>query len=340
MCPRSCSYCLSKDVRGDGTFLSPEQWADGLHILEYHGVQFHLFIGNELFSYSDPVGFVKAIKPFYGRYGIYSTFPPGWTEKYFDDCINAGLYNISGGVDVLPGLHKTGDVHIDRKARAVLSWLEYALMRGVPDVQAQITIHRHNYDKLYPLLDLCTEKGMWVGCSLVEASADGLHDFYGTADTMTEWLIPADERNKFSDEMYKLADEVATGRWKMQLPPTYFRELADREVRRDPWHCSLPMLISIEEDGSLRGCGYRGPLSEKYSIFDLREGGKLPMSEYIRLQREKTSQCPGCGVGGGAWSFWWMAEYWLKGDVAMGDRIFQTHAPGHLFEATVRQDEQ
>jgi MoaA/NifB/PqqE/SkfB family radical SAM enzyme len=331
MCPRSCGYCLSKDIRGKH-LLSPEQWAEALHILESQGVVFHLFLGNELFSYPDPVGFVKALKPFYARYAIYSTFPQGWTEKYFDNCIDAGLYNISCGIDMPPGM-SVGDIHIDRKASAGLYWLEYALNRGVPDVQAQITIHRHNYDRLEPLLDLCTEKRMWVGCSLIEASADGLHEFYGPVSTMQDWLIPENERNKFKDAMYKLAEGVRTKRWMMQIPPAYFEELAEREVRQDPWHCSLPMLIAIEEDGTLKSCGYRGNIDERWSVFDL--GTKLPMERYIELQRQKTSQCPGCGVGGGAWSYWWISEYFLRGDLAMGDKVWQTHLPGYEFEKTV-----
>jgi MoaA/NifB/PqqE/SkfB family radical SAM enzyme len=333
-CPRSCSYCLSKDVKGLWT-LTPNQWADALHILERHGVVFHLILGNELFSYSDPVGLVKALKPFWGRYAVYSTFPPGWSDKYFDDCIDAGLYNISGGVDTWPGL-LTGDKHIDRKSQVVLANLEHALKRGVPDVQATITIHSKNYDKLEPLLDLCTEKGMWIGCSLVEASADGKHDFYGSVESMKDWLIPENERSKFRDEMYRLAEQIETGRWKMQVPPTYFREIGDREVARDPWHCSLPLLISVEEDGFLRACGYRGGLAVRHSVFDLREGGSLTMADYVRLQQEKTSQCPGCGVGGGAWSYWHMAEHWQKGNLAMGDKVFQTHVPGYEFEKTVK----
>lgn len=334
-CPRACSYCTSKDVRGDGSLLSPQQWNEALHILEGHGVKFHLILGNELFSYPDPVGLVRALNDFHGRYGIYSTFPPGWSNKYFDECIDAGLYNITGGVDVWPGL-LTGDKHIDRKSQVVLSNLEHALARGVPDVRVTITIHRQNYDKLAPLLDLCTEKGIWAACSLVEASADGKHDFYGPVEKMKDWLIPEDERERFRDCMYEFADQIASGRWLIQVPPSYFREMGDREVARDPWHCSLPVLIHLEEDGTLRACSYRGGLGQKFSVFDLAPGGKLPMSKYVELMQVKTGECPGCGVGGGAWSYHWQAEMWVRGQVEMGDQIFQTKVPGYEFEEAMK----
>lgn len=298
--------------------------------MENHGVVFHLVLGNELFSYPWPVEFVKALKPFWGRYAIYSTFPPGWTGKYLDDCISAGIYNLSCGVDVWPGL-KTGDKHVDRKSSAGMYWLEYCIKKGVPDVQANITIHRQNYDKLDPLLDLCTEKGMHIGLSMIEASSDGKHDFYGGVESMKEWLIPEDERSKFRDEMYRLATEVRTGRWKVQNPPSQFEALGDREMSQTTWHCSLPLLINIEEDGALRACGYRGPLKEKHSVFELGDG-RLSMEEYVRLQQQCTSECPGCGTGGGAWTYWDMSERFYRGALEVGDEVFKVHHPGWDFE--------
>jgi MoaA/NifB/PqqE/SkfB family radical SAM enzyme len=334
-CPRACSYCLSRDVRGAGHLLSPAQWAEAFHILEGHGVVFHLILGNELFSYPDPVGLVKALKPFHGRYAIYTTFPPGLTERYLDDVIDAGVYNLSGGVDVHPGL-LTGDLHIDRKSDAVLYWLDYARKRGVPDVHATATIHAKNYDKLEPLFDLCTKLGIWTAVSMVEASTDGKHDFYGTVEQMKDWLIPETESAKFRDTMYHLAEEVRKGRWMMQVPPGYFEEAGDREVSREPWHCSLPTLIAIEEDGALRACGYRGGLDQRYTVFDLRQGGGLTMPEYIRLQQEKTRQCPGCGQGAG-WSYWYQSELYASGLTEIGDKVFQTHFPGYEFEEMNRR---
>jgi tRNA A37 methylthiotransferase MiaB len=47
-CPRSCGYCLAKDVRGEGKLLKPEQWSNAIQILEDNGVNFHLILGNEL----------------------------------------------------------------------------------------------------------------------------------------------------------------------------------------------------------------------------------------------------------------------------------------------------
>ena len=61
LCPRKCSYCWSKDVRGDGHLLSLMQWAEALRILESHGVVFHLILGNELFSYPWRVELVKEL---------------------------------------------------------------------------------------------------------------------------------------------------------------------------------------------------------------------------------------------------------------------------------------
>lgn len=334
-CPRECGYCLAKDVRGQGRLLKPDQWIDAIRILETHGVVFHLILGNELLAYPRCVEFIEKMNEFYGRYAIYSTFPEPFRKKYLDDVIDAGLYNMSGGVDVWPGL-VTGDKDIDDKSNAVLKYLVYCKKRGVPDVQATTTIHSKNYDKIEPLLDLCTDKGIWIGLSMVEYSLDGKHDFYGNKESMLEWLIPDKDRGKFRDTMYGLADKVRSGRWMVQLPPSYFEELGDREFKQTPWHCSKPLLIHLEEDGALRGCNYRGKLNEKVSIFDLhKETGTITMDDYIRMQNECTKACPGCGGGGGAWSYWWMAEHWLKGDQKVGDEVFQKHTPGYVFDKTI-----
>jgi MoaA/NifB/PqqE/SkfB family radical SAM enzyme len=314
--------------------LSPDQWNDALHILERNGVVFHCIVGNELLSYPDPVALVKSLNDFHGRYAVYSTFPKGWTDKYLDKCIDAGLYNISAGIDLLPGLH-TGDKHVDLKSSTALRYLKYCKDKGVPDVHAAVTIHRHNYDKLEPLFDLCTNLGIWIGVSSIVASADGQHDFYHATDKMQDWLIPADERQKFRDVMYRLAAETRNRRWMMHEPPAYFEEAGDREANGQTWHCSLPILINVEEDGSLRACNYRGGLPERYSVFDLREGGSLTMQRYVELQRRATDACPGCSSGGGAWSYWWCSEYWLKGNQQVGDKVWQTHTPGYEFEKTI-----
>lgn len=328
-CPRSCSYCLAKDVRGAGNLLKPDEWAEALRILESHGVVFHLILGNELLSYPWRVELVKELKAFWERYAIYSTFPEKWTEKWLDECI-PHLYNISAGVDIWPGL-LTGDPDVDKKSERGLFYLDYCKRQGVPDVHATTTIHRHNYDKLFPLFDLLTEKGIWIACSAVEYSIDGKHDFYGPKETMLDWIIPENERGKFRDEMYKLAEQIRSGRWMMQVPPSYFEELGDREYDQNPWHCSLPTLISVEEDGILRACNYRGPLKERHSVFELGPNGGLSMQDYIRMQQQCTSECPGCGPGGG-WSYWWQSEKWHQGDLETGDKVFQTHYPGYELE--------
>jgi MoaA/NifB/PqqE/SkfB family radical SAM enzyme len=323
---------LAKDVRGKEKLLRPEQWANALTILEQQGVVFHLLLGNELFVYPWPVELVKALRPFHGRYAVYSTFPQPYTDKYFAKCVDAGLYNISCGVDSADAKAFTGDIDVDHKAVVGLEWLVKAKKMGVPDVQATITIHAHNWDKLRPIFDFCTDHDIWVGLNLVEYSLDGRHDFYPGREAMASWLISEDNKAKFRDEMYSIAAEIRTGKWKVQLPSKYLEEIGDREVSGKIWHCSEPAIIHLEEDGALRACGYRGPLKERHSVFEL--GGRLTMEQYISLQRQCTMECPGCGTGG--WSYWWMAEYWQKGPIEAGDKVFQTHKPGYEFEREMK----
>lgn len=312
--------------------MSPEEWAKAFSIMEDNGIRFHLILGNELFSYPDPVGLIRALKPFWGRYAVYSTFPPGWSKRLLDEIIDAGLYNMSAGVDVWAGL-KTGDAHVDAKADAGLKGLLYCKQRSVPDLQATVTIHRFNYDRLIPLFDLISRHGIYIGCSTIQVSADGKHDFYGPVGPMDRWRIPGEHKGRFIREMRKIAQEARKGRWLLQVPPSYFEAVAELYESERVWHCSLPMILSVEEDGSLRGCAYRGTIKKRMSVFDLATEGAMEL--YVREQREVTSLCPGCSVDGGPWSYWWMAEFWTKGDIEVGDEVFRTHKLGHLFEETV-----
>ncbi len=334
-CPRNCGYCIAKDVRGEDKGLTPDQWIDALRILEDNGIVFHLILGNELLAYPHVVEFVEKLNEFRERYAVYSTFPQPWTDKWLDLVIDAGLWNISGGIDVV-GTLKTGDIDVDDKSESVLKWLIYCKARGVPDIHATVTMHRHNYDKLESILDLCTEEGIWVALNMIEYSLDGKHDFYKDKEGMVDWLIPDSEKGKFRDTMYHLAEQIRTERWMIQVPPRYFEEVGDREYNNNPWHCSEPLIIHLEEDGFLRACSYRGPLKERHSVFELGDG-RLTMEQYANMQLESTSECPGCGGGGGAWSYWWQAEEWLKGDQSVGDKVFQIHTPGYEFEKTIKK---
>jgi len=318
-CPRACSYCMARLVKPK-RLLKPEEWIKAFDILRDNGIKFFLILGNEIFVYPGIVELVKMLKEngFWGMYAMYTTFPEPWYTKLRDKLIEAGLYNISSGVDLLPNI-KIDDKHIYEKSIWGLEQLSWFKEHGVPDVHATITIHRYNYRYLEKMFDIITSKKIWIGVNMIHYSEDGKHDFYGTREMVKSFLIPDNEKTEFERIMYHLANEARKGRWMLHAPPEYL-ELLGKLKGEPKWHCSLPLEISIEADGELRLCGYR-PFQKYrgYSVFDI--GNKITIYDYVKWFMEEQKECPGC-----VWSCFYIAEYWYRRDVEFGDKVFQQHA--------------
>jgi MoaA/NifB/PqqE/SkfB family radical SAM enzyme len=317
-CPRACSYCMARLVKVQRR-LKPEEWLKAFDILRVEGVKFFLILGNEVLAYAWIVDLVRMLKEngFWGMYAMYSTFPEPLYSKLREKLVEAGLYNMSAGVDIIPGL-TTGDKHIDTKSIWGLEQLVWFKEHGVPDVHATVTIHEHNYRLLDRIMGVISSKGIWVGANLIHYSLDGLHDFFGTVEDVRHFLIK--DRKAFKEKMYQIANEVRAGKYRSWSPPEYYELIGD--LGGQPlWHCNLPLLISIDADGSLRLCGYRPFYKHRgYTVFDI--GTKITMEDYARWYMVEANMCPNC-----AWNCHYTAElYFLSGDPEYADRLFQVHA--------------
>lgn len=222
-CPRACGYCRSRLVRV-GRLLSPAEWIRAFEILSDHGVRFFQVLGNEVLTYPWIVELTRMLREngFYGSYAFYTTFPEPWYSRLRERLVEAGLYNISAGVDVVAGAVPDG--HIMEKSIVGLEGLIWFKEHGVPDVHATVTIHRHNYRRLHEVARVATRHRIWTGYSMVGYSPDGLHDFYGTRNELADFLI--DDPNDFARWMNWFADLVELGVYAVHSPPQYFRELA------------------------------------------------------------------------------------------------------------------
>ena len=314
-CPRKCSYCKARLVK-HGRLLRPEEWIEAFDILSREGVEFFLILGNEVLVYPWIVDLVRMLREngFYGKYAMYSTFPEPWYSRLREKLIEAGLYNISCGVDLVEGT--SGDQSIDEKSIWGLEQLIWFKEHGVPDVHATITIHEKSYRQMHKICEACTKHKIWVAVSLVEYSPDGKHDFYGVREELDDFMIK--DKQEFKNYMYWFAEQVERGRWMIQTPPEYFRMLGDKGGEPE-WHCSIPLIISVEADGALRLCAYRPFYKHKASVFDI--GKSIGMEDYAKWHMEKSRECPGC-----FWSYPFTAEYWYHKDVEFGDKVLQVHA--------------
>jgi len=315
-CPRKCSYCGSRNVRGT-RLLEWWEWAWAIRKMEKVGVQFHLFLGNEVIIYPDIVELVRSMK---GKknYAMYTTFPQPIYSRKRKELIDSGLYNLSCGIDLLDT--KTySDKSITEKSLGGIKNLKY-LVRKIPDVQGTITITRKNYKILPQIIKVLTRNKIWCGMNMVEHNLDGKFDFFGPNKIIKPFLLTDKDIPDFSNVMGTISDMIRSGEYMIQNPPEYF-DLASRYYDMS-WHCKHPLIMTIEEDGTFRCCGYRkGKRVSKFTIFDI--GYKLTLDEYIKLQMEDRKECPGC-----YWSYEWMAEHYLTKDKleTVLDDKFKSHS--------------
>jgi MoaA/NifB/PqqE/SkfB family radical SAM enzyme len=323
-CPRACSYCRSKDVRGKHTRLTGEQWVDAIHKLDDFGIKFHLILGNEILLLGE--GAITLVEGLRGRedYAMYSTFVEPWYTRYRERLVKAGLYNISCGVDY-PWWMSNNDPKDDiwKKSIAGLEGLKWFRDKGVPDIQATITVHRKNLFYVSSLLDLLTEENIWSAINIIEYSKDegkkGSHDFYGPKESLGELAFQEEDIPALKEVGKKIADGIRSGRWMVQNAPEYVENMHTHGYNQS-WHCTLPLILAVEEDGTLRGCGYRpGWRLRERTVWEL--GDTLEQKEYIKLQRADNNECEGC-----FWSYWQQAElYWLKKQSPLIVSKYQTH---------------
>ncbi|MCW1309793.1 MAG: radical SAM protein [Candidatus Nanoarchaeia archaeon] len=317
-CPRNCVYCRSRNVVPK-RLLPPEEWIEAFDILQRNGVEFFLILGNEILLYPEIVHFVRMLKEngFYGKYAMYSTFIEPQYTLLREKLVDAGLYNISAGIDIVEG-YRTGDASIDEKSLWGIEQLKWFKEHGVPDLQGTITIHEKNYRIMHEIVECLSRNGIWAGASLLEYSLDGKHDFYGGIETVKELLIR--DPIEFRKYMEWFAEGVEDGKWKMQLPPEYFRELGKHGGVPHALHCRLPLNISIEADGEIRLCGYRPFYRNRgHTVFEI--GNKIDITDYTKMYYEEAPECPGC-----SWGMWYMSEHWYRLDKKFGDDVFQKHA--------------
>ena len=317
-CPRKCTYCGSKDVVPEEGLLKPQEWIRAFDILSDMGVKFFLILGNEVLLYPWIIELIRALKDFgyFGRYAMYSTFVEPQYQKLRLPMVEAGLYNISCGIDIMGGT--TGDKDIDTKSIWGLEQLQWFKNHGVPDVQGTVTIHRQNYKKIPELLRYMTSKEIWAGLNFVEHKKDEKYDFFSD-DLMPSFLFREQDHVDLKRVMHEIADMVKSGEVMVQNPIEYFEHGVDLAPEM-LWHCNSGLIIDIEADGTLRSCSYSNYMKERISVFRL--GWKDGRKEILDKIYGGKQLCPGC-----FWSYAWFAEHYAQknGLDNILDAKFQSH---------------
>lgn len=320
-CPRDCNYCGSKDVVPD-FLLRPKDWIRNLDILSDVGVEFFLILGNEVLLYPWIVELVEKLDKngYYGKYAMYSTFVEPQYSKLRQKLVDAGLYNISCGVDAMTEI--TGDKDIDAKSITGLQQLQWFKQKGVPDVQGTITIHRQNYKQIPELLEYMTSKEIWAGLNYVEHPKGPNYDFFSN-DIDNTFLFREQDKEDLLEVMKTVRDMVKSGKVMVQNPPEYFIDGVELAPGMK-WHCTSGLNIDIEADGSLRSCSYSNHMKKRINVSDLAVPGNR--QEIFDTLYSAKQECPGC-----FWSYTWFADFYAKknglGNIL--DNKFKSHYSEH-----------
>lgn len=316
-CPMNCSYCSIVDNNKEDE-LTLEQWKKAFLNLKNIGVDFNLILGNEVLMLKDDlIELVKFLKEENISYGMYSTFPEPFYTKYRDQLIEAGMENLSFGCDTL-----VGNDSIGIKSRRALNGVKYLVDKGLTGHHASVTISDRNIDEVEDMVKTLTENKVWSGLNTIHWNKDGKYDFFPPKKDIEDLIIK--DTDKLKRVCNNLKEKTISGEYMIQTPTEYFDAIVEHGLDMS-WHCSLPLMITVDSDGSLRLCGYRaGEDFKKFNILDMDSKEKL--QEYHAQWDKEKDDCPGC-----FWACWWQAEQTVKGgDEEFGKELFQSHKSKHF----------
>lgn len=316
-CPNSCIYCAIRNSPLQGPELTLEQWRRAFDILKDLGVDFHLLLGNELLMRDDIVEIMDYLtNVIQTPYAFYTTCPPYLMKKHAQNLVDIGLTNASSGMDIIDPKANV-DLSVKQKSIHGFLGLRWFKKHGVPDLQGNITASSISIEELPNTIRIITDEGYWSGMNTIHWNRDGRYDFFPPVDAIQDLLITQDQIDKCADVLSEmlLRHEIA-----LMNPPEYLEAWRQFGANIN-WHCTQPLIYTVDADGTMRCCGYRkGFYSPKISIFDLETHNGV--YRFWDAWKKDQKECPGC-----FWSYPWLSEFFLtKEDYDFGMKVFQVHA--------------
>ncbi|MHC4750068.1 MAG: radical SAM protein [Planctomycetota bacterium] len=326
-CPRACSYCRIRDSATAREELSREEWQEAFLILKQRGVDFNLILGNEVLTLGQD--FVDLVDFWHKEdipYAVYTTFPIGLWERWRHELMRKRIRNLSAGIDVIsPFLGHCMDPHIISKSERGIQGLLWAKEKGLIDHQANITMSKVNLDDLPDILDKITQFDLWSGLNVLHHNQhDPMFDFFPPPEEMEEWLLTKEDLPRMTKVVEKITKAISEKRLMLMNTPEFLQAWLEYGIDLN-WHCTLPLILTIDSDGTMRTCGYRkGDRVEKYSIFDLQNDKKW--DKFFKDWELDRKDCPGC-----FWSYWWLAEQqYMEESAEYAKEYFQKHRTRHF----------
>jgi hypothetical protein len=271
--------------------LSVDSWKKVFDIFGVcYNTKFYLVLGVEPLLLGDSL--VDIIK-FWNKnkifYGLYSTSPQPYFDRYKYKLLEVGLNNWSCGIDGLPGYGNPG--HVDVKISSGLKGLIWMADEGVQTMSV-VTLSNRNLEYADKIIEYCQEniKNGMSCLNPIEWQHNETFDFFSKKKLIWDLVIPEGRRNKVRE----IAEKIKI----LSKRPGYQIQNSDRNLDiyhliydRLNYRCNGLVGMGVDCDGSLRRCGYnRGREISKYKVWDIP---KDPEKIYEIWYRDALS-CEGC----------------------------------------------
>jgi MoaA/NifB/PqqE/SkfB family radical SAM enzyme len=308
-----------RDAKDIGRELVAEEWIPAFDILHKLGIDFNLILGNETWLLGEDL--IRIMKLNKVPYALYTTCPEPTFSKYRDVFFKDGIIdNLSCGIDY-PPIHFVRDDSWMKSVAAMLGFNWVKEHYPNVDCQGTITVHKKNYMYVPELVNLLSDRGVFVGINFIHWNKDGNYDFFPKKEVIEDLLFTKEDYVKVNLMLCEVLE--APG---LLQNPEFIQERVEMLLNMG-WHCGGDPYggPTIDADGQLRCCGYRrGTRTPKFSIFDLPKH----LDEWREAVQQDAFECPGC-----AWSYPWMYWYWETHDIELGKQVFVKHAGKHIDES-------
>lgn len=217
------------------------------------------------------------------------------TEERARQLVDAGLLSWTASVDSLSDVF---DASVSAKSRKGAYWLRRFKELGLPDAQATVVLHKHNYRELPEIVKVMTHWGVWVEPTTLDWSLGEHYDFAEPLNEMaaSDLLLTPEDEGDWREIERELKEMLRGGRYLLytteEFIDTAFHMMRGGVVRcaemgLQPWN-----FLCVDADGKLRLCyRIRGRHTPKFSVFDIpgREG---EIQE--AMLRDRDELCHGC----------------------------------------------
>lgn len=290
-CNLKCQYC--KIVKTElPNELSMDQWIKAMDIFESLGVRFVNIAGGEPTILKDLPRLISHLsKNTSMAHSLVSNSLFGDTMLH--GLVDAGLQAYVASIDVDDTAGSKEDDVI--KAGAGMKMLDKLRALKVQYLCANIVISAKNLDSVVRVTETLSDKGIWVNlCPIIWGRGDNWESVEKADNDYKLTEAHTEKLHKISEELITLKKGGA-----LILPTEqYIKDLPLYSASLD-WKCfsdkesSPPTRLIVDADGALLTCiNMRGDVTDKYSIFDLKDNAAY--DSFAADWYDDAKKCKGC----------------------------------------------